>query len=70
MNDITACFAFLKPWISGSLPLKKESFESLRLPLDKISCTRQFESKLSLRSFAKSLAKGSFFENLPVLPYP
>ena len=44
-------------------------FESLRLPLDKISCTRQFESKLSLRSFAKSLAKGSFFENLPVLPY-
>ena len=48
---------------------KKESFESLRLPLDKISCTRQFESKLSLRSFAKSLAKGSFFENLPVLPY-
>ena len=49
---------------------KKESFESLRLPLDKISCTRQFESKLSLRSFAKSLAKGSFFENLPVLPYP
>ena len=45
-------------------------FESLRLPLDKISCTRQFESKLSLRSFAKSLAKGSFFENLPVLPYP
>ncbi len=34
-------------------------FESLRLPLDKISCTRQFESKLSLRSFAKSLAKGS-----------
>ena len=36
-------------------------FESLRLPLDKISCTRQFESKLSLRSFAKSLAKGSFF---------
>jgi len=48
---------------------KKESFESLRLPLDKNSCTRQFESKLSLRSFAKSLAKGSFFENLPVLPY-
>ena len=25
--------------------------------LDKISSTRQFESKLSLRSFAKSLAK-------------
>ena len=48
---------------------KKESSESLRLRLDKISCTRQFESKLSLRSFAKSLAKWSFFENLPVLPY-
>ena len=46
------------------------TFETLRLPLDKISCTRQFESKLSLRSFAKSLAKRSFFENLPVLPYP
>ena len=44
---------------------KKESFESLRLPLDKISCTRQFESKLSLRSFAKSLAKGSFFLKSP-----
>ena len=42
---------------------KKESFESLRLPLDKISCTRQFESKLSLRSFAKSLAKGSSTSN-------
>ena len=38
-------------------------FESLRLPLDKISCTRQFESKLSLRSFAKSLAKGSSTSN-------
>ena len=38
---------------------KEMFFESLRLPLDKISCTRQFESKLSLRSFAKSLAKGS-----------
>ena len=36
---------------------KEMFFESLRLPLDKISCTRQFESKLSLRSFAKSLAK-------------
>ena len=38
---------------------KEMFFESLRLPLDKISCTRQFESKLSLRSFAKSLDKGS-----------
>ena len=40
------------------------TFEALCLPLDKISCTRQFESKLSLRSFAKSLAKRIFFENL------
>ena len=49
---------------------KKESSESLRLRLDKISCTRQFESKLSLRSFAKSLAKGSFFRKptRPSLP--
>ena len=44
---------------------KKESFESLRLPLDKISCTRQFESKLSLRSFAKSLDKRRFFRKSP-----
>ena len=42
---------------------KEMFFESLRLPLDKISCTRQFESKLSLRSFAKSLAKGSSTSN-------
>ena len=38
MNDITACFAFLK-YLLGSLPLKKESFESLRLPLAKGSST-------------------------------
>ena len=44
---------------------KKESFESLRLPLDKISCTRQFESKLSLRSFAKSLPKEVFSKTYP-----
>ena len=45
-------------------------FESLRLPLDKISCTRQFESKLSLRSFAKSLAKRRVFRKptRPSLP--
>ena len=45
-------------------------FVSLRLPLDKISCTRQFESKLSLRSFAKSLAKGRVFRKptRPSLP--
>ena len=46
---------------------KKESFESLRLPLDKISCTRQFESKLSLRSFAKSLDKRIFSKITPSL---
>ena len=45
-------------------------FEFLRLPLDKISCTRQFESKLSLRSFAKSLAKRRVFRKptRPSLP--
>ena len=45
-------------------------FVSLRLPLDKISCTRQFESKLSLRSFAKSLAKRRVFRKptRPSLP--
>jgi len=31
--------------------------ETPRSSLNKISCTRQFESKLSLRSFAKSLDK-------------
>ena len=40
-------------------------FESLCLPLDKISCTRQFEIKLSLRSFAKSLAKRIFSKTYP-----
>ena len=37
------------------------TFESPRSSLNNISCTRQFESKLSLRSFAKSLDKRSFF---------
>ena len=41
--------------------------ESLCLPLDKISCTRQFESKLSLRSFAKSLDKRIFSKITPSL---
>ena len=44
---------------------KEMFFESLRLPLDKISCTRQFESKLSLRSFAKSLDKRRIFRKSP-----
>ena len=38
--------------------------ESPRSSLDKISCTRQFESKLSLRSFAKSLAKKVVFSKI------
>ena len=46
------------------------TFETPRSSLNKISCTRQFESKLSLRSFAKSLDKRSFFENHPVPLYP
>ena len=37
------------------------TFESPRSSLNKISCTRQFESKLSLRSFAKSLDKRRIF---------
>ena len=39
--------------------------ESPRSSLNKISCTRQFESKLSLRPFAKSLDKRRIFENHP-----
>ena len=39
--------------------------------VDKASCTRQFESKLSLNSLASLFPiKEGFFENLPVLPYP
>ena len=41
------------------------TFESPRSSLDKISCTRQFESKLSLRSFAKSLDKRRIFRKSP-----
>ena len=38
---------------------------------DKAGCIRQFESELSLRSFAQlfPIKEGSF-ENPPVLPYP
>ena len=43
------------------------AFESPRSSLDKISCTRQFESKLSLRSFAKSLDKRIFSKITPTL---
>ena len=48
---------------------QKSSKITPSLFFDKASCTRQFESKLSLRSFAKSLAKGSFFENLPSIVF-
>ena len=42
--------------------------ESLRLPLDKISCTRQFESKLSLHSLASlfPIKEGSTFLSKPL----
>ena len=43
------------------------AFESPRSSLNKISCTRQFESKLSLRSFAKSLDKRIFSKITPSL---
>ena len=39
--------------------------ETPRSSLNKISCTRQFESKLSLRSFAKSLDKRRIFRKSP-----
>ena len=44
--------------------------ETPRSSLNKISCTRQFESKLSLRSFAKSLDKRRIFRKptRPSLP--
>ena len=39
--------------------------------IDKASCTRQFESELSMHSLASLFPiKEGFFENLPVLPYP
>ena len=41
--------------------------ETPRSSLNKISCTRQFESKLSLRSFAKSLDKRIFSKITPSL---
>ena len=41
------------------------TFESPRSSLNKISSTRQFESKLSLRSFAKSLDKRRIFRKSP-----
>ena len=41
------------------------AIETPRSSLDKISCTRQFESKLSLRSFAKSLDKRRIFRKSP-----
>ena len=49
---------------------KKESFESLRLPLDKISCTRQFESEFSLHSLASlfPIKEGSTFLTKPLFP--
>ena len=43
------------------------TFESPRSSLNKISWTRQFESKLSLRSFAKSLNKRIFSKITPSL---
>ena len=43
------------------------TFETPRSSLNKISCTRQFESKLSLRSFAKSLNKRIFSKITPSL---
>ena len=69
---VTATFISLKLFIMillffrkptrPSLPLRKETFESFRLPLDKISYTRQFESELSLHSLASlfPIKKGFF----------
>ena len=39
--------------------------------VDIASCTRQFESELSLHSLVSLFPiKEGFFENLPILPYP
>ena len=38
--------------------LRRNNYQDFALPLyPSLSCTRQFESKLSLRSFAKTLQK-------------
>ena len=56
-----------------SPPLNLKFFLKSTRPsfFDKAGCTRQFESELSLRSFAQlfPIKEGSF-ENPPVLPYP
>ena len=48
--------AFLIPLVCYGGDWRICVIESPRSSLNKISCTRHFESKLSLRSFAKSLA--------------
>ena len=56
-----------------SPPLNLKFFLKSTRPsfFDKAGCIRQFESELSLRSFAPffPIKEGSF-ENPPVLPYP
>ena len=58
---------------AASRPLNLKFFLKSTRPsfFDKAGCTRQFESELSLRSFAPlfPIKEGSF-ENPPVLPYP
>ena len=61
---------FRKP---TSPPLNLKFFLKSTRPsfFDKAGCTRQFESELSLRSFAPLFPiKEGAFENPPVLPYP
>ena len=56
-----------------SPPLNLKFFLKSTRPsfFDKAGCTRQFESELSLRSFAQLFPiNEGFFENPPVLPYP
>ena len=57
----------------SSRPLNLKFFLKSTRPsfIDKAGCIRQFESGLSLRSFAQlfPIKEGSF-ENPPVLPYP
>ena len=66
-------FDFFRKPTSFSLSLNEGFFLKSPRPsfIDKAGCTRQFESELSLHSFAQLFPiNEGFFENPPVLPYP
>ena len=65
--------SFFSKTHQSSLTLNEGFFLKSPRPsfIDKAGCTRQFESELSLRSFAQLFPiNEGFFENPPVLPYP